>query len=485
MGNTIDTIMGEKYLGSLVSDINNFAEQKSQLLNQSCSVNAQAEYLREATGYTPDEARLIHDAEVNGLYNSPFDVKGFGGTPGIGNPKIIRTLDGELLKRAGIPSEKLQEFSQIDSHLANGKRIMLGVDSEEFVKGATDEIGSEVTNHIVMVKEKLDSSYYKVYDPQSGSDFKVHKSVLEQASTEPGNPINAKAFPDPKEYNDQAKEYLNKINQYPEEEVKETISRFKFEENYELYGSDVNNKEGVFSDMVGKPVHSGGEEVIEESLNDAFTDVSDIVDTVGTVGIFALVTYFDENPDKKSKVLKAGLTLGVLDSVLEVSGDGIDIALEASPLLIAAIFLGALEFMKRRSKTTISPMTLKVLSVFQKTMVLTQYTAIGIFVLDTLLEINDAFDLGIELVDEIDGLLEAAGLVAEGVDIVDSISTFGLSILISQRIKKYGEDQNDKVLKKIGAHREIVQKRRALGGLLASGLPPAALVGIKKEWDKS
>ncbi len=481
MASVFQQISHDNYLGNLTQHIKNFSLENRQILEQSCAVNAQTEYLKQASGIDVDEKYLLHYAHEKGFYTLPFeDPNGMGGTPTI--------YSGRILEDAGIKGQKLSNFEELENSVKSGNNVLTSIDTKEFYSNSTEEMGNTTPDHEVIVEGITKDGNFKIYNPAFGNRIEIDRDILREATNEPNLAFNAMAFPDYETSKKVASEFHQKLlKDYSFEDVSVTYKRARIQEFKESKDGNYVPGEAVDNTNINENYVGEREAQINEvELQESLADLEYIADSAGVIGVFGLTAYFDENPKMKAKVLKAGATVGVIDSVMEVGEDGIDVALEASPILIASLFVSLTEFLKRRnSKTTkinINPTALKI---FQQSMNVVKYTAVGAFALDTILEINDSVDLGVEVIDEIDGLLEAAGFVADGADVLDTIATFGLSILASQAIKKYGESKNDEVLKDIGKYREKMKKRKVLGSLLASNLPPAALVGVKREFDKS
>ncbi|MTI70044.1 MAG: hypothetical protein FH751_07315 [Firmicutes bacterium] len=217
-------------------------------------------------------------------------------------------------------------------------------------------------------------------------------------------------------------------------------------------------------------------ELMDNTIGDMLLDLGDAFATGGYLAIYEMLK---NKPEKQKKLVKAGITAGILDGVIDFDSFSLEDGFDLNPLFIASI--GSWFVMRAKNSSNahakiISRSFCDISSKAFKTIKYASYAAIGTEILDIATGI-EFVDMAGDAVDSLDFL----DVVGDGADLIDGLASFGTGILVSKGVKHIFDEINSEDRVKIKKLSKKVENKRYLKKLLKNKVPVPFLIGPYNE----
>jgi len=439
-----------------------------QVFENSCAINAQLQLLEEYTGMQIQEDVMATYAQKQGFFS--ISGRSEGGT----------TLENfnKLLSKAGVKSEII-EFNGVDGlkeTLNNGRDVLVGIDSNELYEGIEGQIGAD---HAVRILG-YDNGTFSIQDPNLGLKY-----VSEEELSNAWDDFNfSGVVVEPPDTSD-----ISNIQNNIQEMHSSVTYIDLIEARYEDYLEGQNafeNDTYEYATLGSAQDTVNLDDLPQDVQNDIDAINIDVGNIVATGGYIALMQFFKDNPKKQKNVTKVALALGAFDAFTDFSGDQVALDIEINPLLITSLAYFISQVASNSKNIKWQKRALRFSNILTKGFRVIEYAgyaAIAVEAVDLLTGL-EASEFFLELVDTMDFLDifgDVAGTAADGVDIVEGLATFGLSIAASKVIRFLFKRFNKDDLATIKILSRKTTPKKTLAKLLESDAPVPMLIGPYNE----
>jgi hypothetical protein len=428
----------------------------SQQLNTNCAVQSLKLHLETILGRNIDQKDFTALAYKMGVWKP-------------GGAKIPQMK--EMADNLGLRSN-LKSVDDL-SRLEQGKKYLIGLEPSEINANTLEELPTG-PGHAYII-EPMKDGRFKVWDPESLSGEPIIRDagVINNAMDH-GNKV-LEFEPNEAQNPTLISENLNKgVDSLSPNDYAPVEADIPFDPDaaeYAALGSaeSTSNLDDLPSD-------------VSNSLFEINTDVENLV---ATGGYIALMQFYKDNPKKQKNVTKVALTLGALDSVLDLNDKKVSLDfehIELSPLLITSLAYYISQVASKSRNLTIQKTALgfsKLLSKGFKVVEYAGYAAIGIEGIDFLFDAG-LTDLFIELVDSAT-FLDFLGNAADGADVFDGLFSLGVGIFLARFVRDVFEDINEDDVEKVKQLERKLAPKKTLAKLLKLNVPAPMLVGPYSE----